>query len=141
MADRFLTHRSRRHASLALRAPDPGRYLAVDDGDEVVLLALRAGMTRIGRSPSADIAFDNGSVSRRHAAVMTRMDGSAEVLDDGSLNGTFVNGERVRRRVLEHGDVLTLGDRTLRYLEVRLKHGEQPTEELSPAVELGCAAA
>ena len=141
MADRFLTHRSRRHASLALRTPDPGRYLAVDDGDEVVLLALRTGMTRIGRSPSADIAFDDGSVSRRHAAVMTRMDGSAEVLDDGSLNGTFVNGERVRRRVLEHGDVLSLGNRTLRYLEVRLKHGEQPTEELAPAVELGCAAA
>ena len=133
MADRFLTHRSRRHASLALRSPDPGRYLAVDDGDEVVMLALRTGMTRIGRSPSADIAFDDGSVSRRHAAVMTRTDGSAEVLDDGSLNGTFVNGERVRRQVLQHGDVLAVGDRTLRYLEVRVKQAEQPTEELSPA--------
>ena len=135
MADRFLTHRSRRHASLAMRAPDPGRYLAVDDGDDVVLLALRAGMTRIGRSSSADVAFDDGSVSRRHAAVMTRIDGGAEVLDDGSLNGTFVNGERVRRRVLAHEDVLTVGRRSLRYLEVRVRRAplEQRTEELATA--------
>jgi pSer/pThr/pTyr-binding forkhead associated (FHA) protein len=141
MADRFLTHRSRRHASLAMRSPDPGRYLAVDDGDAVVLLALRTGMTRIGRSPSADIAFDDGSVSRHHAAVMTRMDGSVEVLDDGSLNGTYVNGERVRRHVLRHGDVLMVGDRALRYLEVRLKETDQPTEELAPTGQARIAAA
>jgi pSer/pThr/pTyr-binding forkhead associated (FHA) protein len=133
MADRFLTHRSRRQASLALRGPDPGRYLAVDDGDEVVLMALRTGMTRIGRSASADIAFDDSSVSRHHAAVMARMDGYVEVLDDGSLNGTFVNGERVRRQVLEHGDVLTLGARSLRYLEVRMHGAEPGTQELTPA--------
>jgi pSer/pThr/pTyr-binding forkhead associated (FHA) protein len=132
MADRFLTHRSRRRASLAMRRPDPGRYLAVDDGPEVVMLALRTGMTRIGRSASADIAFDDGSISRRHAAVMTRTDGSVEVLDDGSLNGTFVNGERVRRRVREHGDALTVGRRQLRYLEVRLRQpADEHTEELA----------
>src|SRR3954471_1394824 len=111
MADRFLTHRSRRRASLALRSPDPGRYLAVEDGGDIVLLALRTGMTRIGRSPTADVSFDDGGVSRRHAVVLTRSDGAAEVLDDGSLNGTFVNGERVRRRILHHGDVLTVGRR------------------------------
>ena len=109
----------------------------MDDGDEVVLIALRAGMTRIGRSPSADICFDHGSVSRRHAAVMTRMDGAVEVLDDGSLNGTFVNGERIRRQVITHGDILTVGSRTLRYLEVRVRAStDQPTQELTPP---GCA--
>ena len=111
MPDRFLTHRTRRSASLAMRVPDPGRYLAVDDGPEIVLIALRVGMTRIGRSASADVAFDDGGVSRRHAVVMSRTDGCVEVLDDGSLNGTFVNGERVRRKVLEHGDVLGVGRR------------------------------
>jgi pSer/pThr/pTyr-binding forkhead associated (FHA) protein len=129
MPDRFLTHRSRRHASLAMRAPDPGRYLAVDDGGEIVLLALRAGMTRIGRSSTADVAFDDGGVSRRHAVVIARTDGTAEVLDDGSLNGTFVNGELVRRRVLRHGDMLTVGRRSLRYLEVNMRR-EHATEEI-----------
>lgn len=132
MTDRFLTHRSRRHASLAMGMPEPGRYLAVDDGGDTVLLALRTGMTRIGRSPTADIAFDDGSVSRRHAVIMTRTDGAAEVRDDGALNGTLVNGRRVRRHVLRHGDVLTIGRRELRYLEVRVRAGrEQPTQELA----------
>jgi pSer/pThr/pTyr-binding forkhead associated (FHA) protein len=105
-------------------------------------MALRTGMTRIGRSASADIAFDDGGVSRRHAVVMTRTDGGAEVLDDGSLNGTFVNGERVRRRVLRHGDVLTIGRRRLRYLDVREKRAlERQTEELVPAAPQPAAVA
>ncbi len=134
MPDRFLTHRSRRHASLAMGLPDPGHYLSVDDGGEVALIALRPGMTRIGRSASADIAFDDGSVSRRHAVLITRSDGAVEVRDDGSLNGTLVNGERVRRRVLAHGDVVTVGRRSLRYLELRVRERDaQVTEELAPA--------
>src|SRR3954469_20559012 len=133
MADRFLTHRSRRRASLALRSPDPGRYLAVEDGGDIVLLALRTGMTRVVPSSSADVSFEDGGGSRRHAVVMTRTDGSAEVVDDGSLNGTFVNGERVRRQVLVHGDVVSVGRRSLRYLEVRVRGGaQQATEELEP---------
>ena len=134
MADRFLTHRSRRHASIAMGLPDPGRYLAVDDGADVALIALRPGMTRIGRSAAADIAFDDGSVSRRHAVMITRSDGAVEVRDDGSLNGTFVNGERVRRHVLAHGDVVTVGRRSLRFLELRIASRDgQATEELAPA--------
>src|SRR3954467_499965 len=121
MPDRILTHRSRRRASLAMRTPEPGRYLAVEDGGEIVLFALRLGMTRIGRSSGADVSLDDGGVSRRHAVVMARTDGGAEVLDDGSLNGTFVNGERVRRRLLRHGDELAIGRRKLRYLEVRVR--------------------
>ena len=140
MPDQFLTHRSRRHASLAMRAPEPGRYLAVEDGEEVVLMAIRTGMTRIGRSSTADIAFDDGGVSRRHAVVMTRTDGSVEILDDGSLNGTFVNGERVRRQVLANGDMITLGRRSLRYLDVAIKQ-DQATQELAPGEETGALAA
>ena len=131
-ADRHLSPRSRRHAAFALTAPDPGRYLAVEDGDEIVFLSLRAGMTRIGRSPTADIAFDDGSVSHRHAVVMMRSDGRAELLDDGSLNGTWVNGERVRRHLLEPGDVLGVGRRSLRFVEVDVHAAQvgQSTEEL-----------
>ena len=132
MPGRFLTPRSRSHAALALSPPEPGRYLAIDDGTEVVLVALRPGMTRIGRSGSADVAFDDGSVSRRHAVVMTRTDGGAEISDDGSLNGTYVNGERVQRHVLADGDEISIGRRTLRYCEV-LPNGVQATEELAAA--------
>ncbi len=133
MADRFLTHRSRTHASLALRPPEPGRYLAIDDGGEVVLVALHPGMTRIGRSDTADIAFDEGSVSRRHAVIISN-GGGAEVADDGSLNGTLVNGERVQRRRLVPGDEIGIGRRTLRYVEVaRGGRSAHPTERIVPA--------
>ena len=133
MPGRFLTPRSRSHAALALIPPDPGRYLAIDDGEEVVLVSLRPGMTRIGRSGSADVAFDDGSVSRRHAVVMTRMDGGAEISDDGSLNGTFVNGTRVQRHILAEGDEITIGRRTMRYVEVVAASPEE-TEELKRLV-------
>lgn len=135
MPGRFLTPRSRSHASMAVAPPPPGRYLAVDDGTEVVLLALRPGLTRIGRSDAADIAFDDGSVSRRHAVVITRTDGAVEVCDDGSLNGTQVNGERVQRRILADGDQIGIGKRTLRYVDVDVAgQPAQPTQELEPAV-------
>jgi pSer/pThr/pTyr-binding forkhead associated (FHA) protein len=132
-ADRHLSPRSRRRASFALANPDPGRYLAVDDGGEVVFLALRAGMTRIGRSMAADIAFDDSSVSARHAVVMIRTDGRAELLDDGSLNGTWVNGARVRRHLLEPGDVVTVGRRTLRFVEIDAHEAHETTAELVAA--------
>lgn len=131
MTDRFLTHRSRSRASLALTPPDPGRYLAIDDGTEVVLVALRPGMTRIGRSGSADIAFDDGSVSRRHAVVVIRSDGRAEVSDDGSLNGTYVNGDRITRRILVEGDEIVIGRRALRYTTVSRAPRAEATEELA----------
>jgi pSer/pThr/pTyr-binding forkhead associated (FHA) protein len=125
-----LTPRSRSHAARFLRPPDPGRYLAIDDGGEVVLVALRPGMTRIGRSPRADIAFDDGSVSRRHAVIIGRTDGGAEIADDSSLNGTWVNGERVTRRRLAEGDEITIGRKTLRFVTVR-EHSEQETDEVA----------
>ncbi len=133
MADRFLSHASRRRASFALSTPRPGRYLAVDNGDEVVFIALRPGLTWIGRSPSADVAFDDGSVSHRHAGIMTRTDGRAEIHDDASLNGTWVNEERVRRHVLEPGDTLRVGRRSMRFVVVEAAAAglEPPTQELA----------
>ena len=51
--------------------------------------------TRIGRSLAADVRFDDPTVSRRHALIVRQADG-VRVLDDRSLNGVFVNGERDR---------------------------------------------
>ena len=53
--------------------------------------------TRIGRSLAADVRFDDPTVSRRHALIVRQADG-VRVLDDRSLNGVFVNGERVEWR-------------------------------------------
>src|SRR4051794_4089522 len=83
-------------------------YLAFDDGGRLRVIALADGWTRIGRSLAADIRFDDPTVSRRHA-MLHRDDGVARVLDDRSLNGVFVNGERVDMQTLTDGDELTIG--------------------------------
>ena len=81
------------------------------DGEKVTL---QEGTTRIGRSPTADICLEDPTVSRRHAILLREGD-SVRVLDDRSLNGVFVNGERVTARELRDGDVLTLGRNELRF--------------------------
>ena len=129
-----LTPRTRRNAVMAIAHPPAGRYLALDDGGETVLIAVRAGMTRLGRSLSADIALEDGAASRRHALLISRPGAPAEVVDDGSLNGTFVNGERVARSVLAHGDLIRVGRTDLRFLEIA-GAAAADTEELPPAGE------
>jgi pSer/pThr/pTyr-binding forkhead associated (FHA) protein len=108
--------RDRQRASLTMPPLAAGRYLAVEDGDEVVLLPLAAEVVHIGRSPAADIVLDDASVSRRHALV-TRRGENTVILDDRSLNGLHVNGERVSEAVLRDGDAIGVGHVTLRFVE------------------------
>lgn len=86
----------------------PGDYLAFEDGDRVRVVPLQEGWTRIGRSLSAHIRFDDPTVSRRHALVYRDADG-ARILDDRSLNGVFRNGQRVELAELDDGDAIDVG--------------------------------
>jgi pSer/pThr/pTyr-binding forkhead associated (FHA) protein len=94
---------------------DPGRYLAYDDKDGLRVLPLEKEWTRIGRSLAADVRFDDPTVSRRHALIVRQPDG-VRVLDDRSLNGVFVNGERVEWRPLVDGDEIVVGRYRLHFL-------------------------
>jgi pSer/pThr/pTyr-binding forkhead associated (FHA) protein len=111
-----LLHRVRTAATAIWRLA-PGRYLAISDGDDVVVLPL-GRLTRIGRRAASDIVIDDTTVSRRHALVLER-DGEPVIADDRSLNGVFVNGRRVREARLRHGDAVQVGARLMRYLEVQ----------------------
>jgi len=72
----------------------------------------------IGREPTNQIVVDDPEVSREHATVLPV--GRDHILEDrGSSNGTFVNGARVARRILKHGDVIAVGRFNLRYLNPR----------------------
>ncbi|HLI32704.1 MAG TPA: FHA domain-containing protein [Solirubrobacteraceae bacterium] len=94
---------------------EPGEYLALAEEEEIRLVPLQREWTRIGRSLAADVRFDDPTVSRRHALIVRQADG-VRVLDDRSLNGVFVNGERVEWRVLEDGDEILVGRHRLTYL-------------------------
>lgn len=64
--------------------------------------------TTAGRHPEADIFLDDVTVSRRHAEFR-RKDDSFEVVDVGSLNGTYVNREPRNSEVLSNGDEIQIG--------------------------------
>ncbi len=95
----------------------PGQYLAFDDQGEVRLVPVTREWTRVGRSLAADVRFDDATVSRRHALLVRAPDG-VRVLDDRSLNGISVNGDRVEWHVLRDGDELTVGRHTLVFVDV-----------------------
>jgi hypothetical protein len=103
-----VSFRDRRHAVPADR-PAPGRYLALEDGDERALLPVRPGTTHVGRGFAADL--------QRHAILHVRP-GGVRILDDRSANGTFVNGRRVLEATLADGDVVVLGRVVLVYRDV-----------------------
>lgn len=61
-----------------------------------------------GRHPEADIFLDDVTVSRRHALFQFNA-GTFELTDTGSLNGTYVNGDRIDHIVLHNGDEVRIG--------------------------------
>jgi pSer/pThr/pTyr-binding forkhead associated (FHA) protein len=75
---------------------------------------LDAEVTTAGRHPESDIFLDDVTVSRRHAEFRRRGD-EFVVRDVGSLNGTYVNRERIDEAVLTGGDEVQIGKYRLVY--------------------------
>ena len=71
--------------------------------------------TSIGRHPDSDIFLDDVTVSRRHVEI-TREGGQFQVRDAGSLNGTYLNRERIEQGQLSSGDELQVGTFRLLFL-------------------------
>jgi predicted nucleic acid-binding Zn-ribbon protein len=95
-----------------------GDYVGFEADGRVKVVPLQDGWTRVGRSLSAHVRFDDPTVSRRHALIHRDRAG-ARVLDDRSLNGVFLNGQRVDWRELEDGDEITIGAFRLYFMCVR----------------------
>jgi pSer/pThr/pTyr-binding forkhead associated (FHA) protein len=82
---------------VVLRGPNTGARFLLDD-DEV----------SSGRHPDSDIFLDDVTVSRKHA-LFSRTDEGFVVRDVGSLNGTYVNRNRIDQAVLQTGDEVQIG--------------------------------
>ncbi|MBA2341856.1 MAG: FHA domain-containing protein [Thermoleophilaceae bacterium] len=92
-----------------------GDYLAFEGPERVQVVPLQDGWTRIGRSLSAHVRLDDPTVSRRHA-LLHREEGCAKVLDDRSLNGVFVDGERIELEQLSDGCEIAIGRFRLHFI-------------------------
>ena len=77
---------------------------------------LDASPTTIGRSPECGIFLDDVTVSRKHA-VLAQQGERWHLEDQGSLNGTFVNRQRVDSAELGDGDELQIGKYRLTFLQ------------------------
>ncbi len=86
------------------RGPNAGAQFTLD-----------SEVTRVGRHPESDIFLDDVTVSRRHAEFV-RSGAGTSVRDVGSLNGTYVNRERIEEAVLASGDEVQIGKFKLVYL-------------------------
>jgi predicted component of type VI protein secretion system len=72
----------------------------------------------IGREPHNQVVIDDAAVNGEHAAIFQVA--NDHILEDlHSTSGTFVNGVRVLRHILQHGDVIEFGALYLRYLNPR----------------------
>src|SRR4030067_2012890 len=76
----------------------------------------------IGRTPDNDIVRDNRGVSRRHAQIEFGEE-QAVIIDNESLNGTFVNSRRISEEILKDSDMITIGKYTLIFHAVPEKSG------------------
>ncbi|WKD61134.1 Oxoglutarate dehydrogenase inhibitor [Corynebacterium ciconiae DSM 44920] len=72
--------------------------------------------TTAGRHPESDIFLDDVTVSRRHAEFRRDGEGQFEVVDVGSLNGTYVNREPKNAEALNTGDEVQIGKFRLVFL-------------------------
>lgn len=95
-----------------------GRRLPMADSNpriDLLPLWVRDGRTRVGRGAECELVLDSQQVSRVHATIEA-INGAFRLVDEGSINGTFVNGRRVRgSRPLRIGDVIRFGDREFRF--------------------------
>ena len=71
---------------------------------------LSQNILRVGREAGSDIQLLDSEASRTHAEVRLQADGSWELLDLNSSNGTRVNGELVAKRELRSGDRVEIGE-------------------------------
>jgi len=95
-----------------IQRPRASAWLVNEDGDGNYQLNL--GDTRLGRGSPNDIALADPAVSREHALIR-EANGGFTLFDRASAYGTYVNEQRVTGPVLlQHGDVIRLGDTILR---------------------------
>ncbi len=99
---------------LAADVPDGGVLVFQRGARKGERLLLDMDRTLVGRHADADIVLEDVTVSRRHAEFLPEGDGHV-VRDMGSLNGTYVNGERVDSVVLRAGDEVQIGKYRFRY--------------------------
>jgi len=121
----------------------PGRSLSKlvlsTDGKTVSELHLIPGRKVIGRTPDNDLQIDSKFISRHHCQLVTGSDGITVIEDLNSTNGIVVQGKRVRRHTMRNGDVVSIGQHEIRYVNEQVGEHLIDTQDDLPRVEANAA--
>jgi type II secretory pathway predicted ATPase ExeA len=105
-----------------------GRVLVGFNGQTIAERELTPGRFIIGRTPDNDLQIDSKYISRHHAQIITSVHTS--VLEDlNSTNGIYVRSKRVRRRMLNDGDVVQIGQHEIMYFDERMARTRTPLND------------
>ena len=116
-------------------AVEPFAFLELRDGSDKRYPIKRAAF-RIGRHQDNELMLSDPSISRYHAEIRRQRDGALTVTDLDSLNGLFVNNEKVASTTLTDGDTVEVGDVAFKFSipAPRIDDGDEQTIALKTAV-------
>jgi len=95
------------------------RYTVFFNGEQVKVFELEEPVVFIGRLPENHIPISNMGISRRHVKIELDPQGSYTLTDLNSLNGTLVNGKKVKKVTLASGDKIAIGKYVIVYEDLR----------------------
>ncbi|MEJ6022905.1 FHA domain-containing protein [Ramlibacter sp. PS4R-6] len=93
------------------------QLIASVEGVEIKHVYLQKDRTTLGRAPDNDIVFDNMVVSGHHCVFDLKGLADVYIEDLRSTNGTYINGQMVKRQRLHDGDVIAIGNFRIQFLE------------------------
>ncbi len=99
----------------------PYAYLIANDGTNTRYPITRT-IWRIGRSKDNELSLNDTSLSRRHAEIHRNNNGSFDIIDMNSMNGVYINNEKVGKTELHEGDVIEIGDVFLNFTQLPSDH-------------------
>lgn len=115
-----------------------GRILVGVNGQTIAERELTIGRFVIGRTPDNDLQIDSKYISRHHAQIITSAQ-SCVLEDLNSTNGIHVRAKRVRRRMLNDGDVVQIGQHEIMYFDERLARSRATVGEVDDDVPRNAA--
>ncbi len=113
------------------------KLILVSEGAGIKDYALEKERTAIGRKPHNDIQLDDPTVSGQHAVILNLQ--NVYVEDLGSTNGTLLNGHRINKRMLNHGDIIRIGRHEFKFVDQTATDFDQ-TVVIAPPPNLAQAA-
>jgi len=105
---------SRQQPGAAVAAGPQGE-LTIESGPDAGHAHRAGDHVRLGRSPDNDVILRDPATSGHHARLERRDEQQFWLVDLGSTNGTFVNGESVQEKQLNHGDRITIGQNSIHF--------------------------